>query len=135
MSTWHMLFKNVTTVLKRYCILWLRVKEDSGIFLSAVLFQKVSFLFQNLECWRWWLSKFKRIFLCGRVERIYREINNSMCEGSLVLTLNLSRLPAILRKFTALTGLLVFSLTIYLVVKIMHSLRLLFNHLGIHFLW
>ncbi|XP_004299187.1 PREDICTED: callose synthase 10 [Fragaria vesca subsp. vesca] len=41
------------------------------------------------------------------VERIYREINNSMVEGSLVLTLNLPKLPSVLRKFTALTGLLI----------------------------
>ncbi|XP_024168978.1 callose synthase 10 [Rosa chinensis] len=41
------------------------------------------------------------------VERIYREINNSIMEGSLVVTLNLAKLPAVLRKFTALTGLLI----------------------------
>uniref|UniRef100_A0A803P8P0 1,3-beta-glucan synthase n=2 Tax=Cannabis sativa TaxID=3483 RepID=A0A803P8P0_CANSA len=40
------------------------------------------------------------------VERIYREINNSILEGSLVITLSLKKLPVVLKKFTALTGLL-----------------------------
>ncbi|XP_062169425.1 callose synthase 10 [Alnus glutinosa] len=40
------------------------------------------------------------------VERIYREINNSISEGSLVLTLSLGNLPVVLSRFTALTGLL-----------------------------
>ncbi|PON45648.1 Glycosyl transferase [Parasponia andersonii] len=40
------------------------------------------------------------------VERIYREINNSILEGSLVITLNLKKLPLVLSRFTALTGLL-----------------------------
>ncbi|KAG9138145.1 hypothetical protein Leryth_001386 [Lithospermum erythrorhizon] len=40
------------------------------------------------------------------VERIFREINNSILEGSLVLTLSLKNLQLVLRKFTALTGLL-----------------------------
>ncbi|KAJ8450624.1 hypothetical protein Cgig2_020261 [Carnegiea gigantea] len=41
------------------------------------------------------------------VERIYREINNSIMEGSLVLTLNLQKLPLVQSRFTALTGLLI----------------------------
>ncbi|KAK9995555.1 hypothetical protein SO802_020241 [Lithocarpus litseifolius] len=40
------------------------------------------------------------------VERIYREINNSISEGSLVITLSLKKLPVVLSRFTALTGLL-----------------------------
>ncbi|KAF3620082.1 Callose synthase 10 [Capsicum annuum] len=42
------------------------------------------------------------------VERIYREINNSIMEGSLVITLSLKKLPVVLSRFTALTGLLDF---------------------------
>ncbi|CAI9112991.1 OLC1v1013507C1 [Oldenlandia corymbosa var. corymbosa] len=41
------------------------------------------------------------------VERIFREINNSIQEGSLVITLNLKKLPMVLSRFTALTGLLI----------------------------
>ncbi|KAL5750690.1 hypothetical protein ACOSP7_025293 [Xanthoceras sorbifolium] len=40
------------------------------------------------------------------VERIFREINNSILEGSLVITLSLKKLPLVLSRFTALTGLL-----------------------------
>nr|QKN22530.1 callose synthase 10 [Urtica dioica subsp. dioica] len=40
------------------------------------------------------------------VERIYREINNSIMENSLVITLHLKKLPLVLSRFTALTGLL-----------------------------
>lgn len=43
-----------------------------------------------------------------RVERIFREINNSILEGSLVITLSLKKLPVVLSRFTALTGLLVY---------------------------
>ncbi|KAL8042528.1 hypothetical protein ABFX02_09G057600 [Erythranthe guttata] len=41
------------------------------------------------------------------VERIFREINNSISEGSLVITLHLKKLPVVLSRFTALTGLLI----------------------------
>ncbi|GMY15024.1 callose synthase 10 isoform X6 [Fagus crenata] len=41
------------------------------------------------------------------VERIFREINNSISEGSLVITLSLKKLPVVLSRFTALTGLLI----------------------------
>ncbi|GAB4860529.1 Callose synthase 10 [Ancistrocladus abbreviatus] len=41
------------------------------------------------------------------VERIYREINSSLLEGSLLLTLSLKKLPLVLSRFTALTGLLI----------------------------
>jgi len=41
------------------------------------------------------------------VERIYREINNSISVGSLVITLSLHKLPVVLSRFTALTGLLI----------------------------
>ncbi|XP_075514445.1 callose synthase 10-like isoform X2 [Primulina tabacum] len=40
------------------------------------------------------------------VERIFREINSSISEGSLVITLFLQKLPVVLSRFTALTGLL-----------------------------
>ncbi|GFS39842.1 glucan synthase-like 8 [Actinidia rufa] len=40
------------------------------------------------------------------VERIFREINSSILEGSLLVTLSLKRLPLVLSRFTALTGLL-----------------------------
>ncbi|KAK4778668.1 hypothetical protein SAY86_006196 [Trapa natans] len=41
------------------------------------------------------------------VERIFREINNSMLDGSLVVTLYLQKLPLVISRFTALTGLLI----------------------------
>ncbi|XP_009791092.1 callose synthase 10 isoform X2 [Nicotiana tabacum] len=41
------------------------------------------------------------------VERIYREVNSSIMEGSLVITLSLKKLPVVLSRFTALTGLLI----------------------------
>ncbi|CAM8912641.1 unnamed protein product [Rhodiola kirilowii] len=41
------------------------------------------------------------------VERIYKEINNSLQEESLVMTLNLKKLQLVLSRFTALTGLLI----------------------------
>jgi hypothetical protein len=54
------------------------------------------------------------LFLCfignllyDRVERIYREITNSIQEGSLVITLSLQKIPMVVSRFTALTGLLV----------------------------
>lgn len=40
------------------------------------------------------------------VERVFREINGSISEGSLVITLSLKKLPVVLSRFTALTGLL-----------------------------
>lgn len=45
--------------------------------------------------------------LLDRVERIFREINSSISEGSLVITLSLKKLPLVLSRFKALTGLLV----------------------------
>uniref|UniRef100_A0A6M2EI67 1,3-beta-glucan synthase n=1 Tax=Populus davidiana TaxID=266767 RepID=A0A6M2EI67_9ROSI len=41
------------------------------------------------------------------VERIFREIANSISEGSLVITLRLEKLPHVLQKFIALFGLLI----------------------------
>ncbi|WCJ36196.1 glucan synthase-like 8 [Euphorbia peplus] len=41
------------------------------------------------------------------VERIFREINHSISEGSLLVTLSLKKLPFVVQKFTALTGLLI----------------------------
>ncbi|GAY50987.1 hypothetical protein CUMW_130860, partial [Citrus unshiu] len=43
------------------------------------------------------------------VERIFREINNSILENSLVITLSLKKLPLVLSRFTALTGLLIYA--------------------------
>ncbi|CAJ2644467.1 unnamed protein product [Trifolium pratense] len=40
------------------------------------------------------------------VERIFREINDSILEGSLVITLSLKKLPLVLSRLTALLGLL-----------------------------
>lgn len=52
---------------------------------------------------------FSLVLFHGRVERVFREINGSISEGSLVITLSLKKLPVVLSRFTALTGLLVFS--------------------------
>ncbi|KAI9108924.1 hypothetical protein K1719_020229 [Acacia pycnantha] len=41
------------------------------------------------------------------VDRIFREINKSISDGSLVVTLSLKKLPLVLSRFTALTGLLI----------------------------
>ncbi|CAK8541887.1 unnamed protein product [Lathyrus sativus] len=41
------------------------------------------------------------------VERIFREINNSISEESLVITLTLKKLPHVMSRLTALTGLLI----------------------------
>lgn len=41
------------------------------------------------------------------VERIFREINNSIAENSLVMTLDLKKLHLVLSRFNALTGLLI----------------------------
>lgn len=41
------------------------------------------------------------------VERIFREVNSSIQEGSLVIILHLKKLPVVLSRFTALTGLLI----------------------------
>ncbi|KAK4362562.1 hypothetical protein RND71_017803 [Anisodus tanguticus] len=62
-----------------------------------------------IVCWMCSCSEVVNIHvhLDGRVERIYREINNSIMEGSLVITLSLKKLPVVLSRFTALTGLLI----------------------------
>ncbi|KAJ8752026.1 hypothetical protein K2173_001052 [Erythroxylum novogranatense] len=41
------------------------------------------------------------------VEKIFREINNSIMEDSLLITLSLKKLPLVLKRFTALSGLLI----------------------------
>ncbi|XP_008788670.2 callose synthase 10 isoform X2 [Phoenix dactylifera] len=41
------------------------------------------------------------------VERLFRELNNSISEGSLVVTITLKKLPLVVSRFTALTGLLI----------------------------
>ena len=56
-----------------------------------------------------------------RVERIFREINNSIIEGSLVITLSLKKLPVVLSRLTALTGLLVIRLTTTFIVITLDS--------------
>lgn len=53
-----------------------------------------------------------------RVERVFREINGSISEGSLVITLLLKKLPMVLSRFTALTGLLVYPLTLIIITFI-----------------
>ncbi|CAK7336614.1 unnamed protein product [Dovyalis caffra] len=49
------------------------------------------------------------------VERIFREINNSISEGSLVITLSLGKLPHVLSRFIALFGLLLIA-----VIRMIH---------------
>jgi callose synthase len=56
--------------------------------------------------------------LYDRVERIFREINNSISEGSLVITLSLKKLPVVLSRFTALTGLLVYVLLTMCIIEL-----------------
>lgn len=41
------------------------------------------------------------------VERLFRELNNSISEGSLVVTIRLEKLQLVVSRFTALTGLLI----------------------------
>ncbi|XP_058086685.1 callose synthase 10 isoform X2 [Magnolia sinica] len=41
------------------------------------------------------------------VERLFREVNESVMEGSILVTLTLKKLPLVLSRFTALSGLLV----------------------------
>ncbi|KAL4178545.1 hypothetical protein AMTRI_Chr13g115600 [Amborella trichopoda] len=41
------------------------------------------------------------------VERLYREINGSIADGSILVNLRLTKLPLVVSRFTALTGLLV----------------------------
>lgn len=120
MNTWHMRLKNATTVLKNSYIRLLTVKGDSGMnfFWSTIIFwQFLLFPFyfyaphptpkkrEKRKCLEF--NHFFSHLLDGRVERIYREINSSILEGSLVITLFLKKLPVVLQKFTALTGLLV----------------------------
>lgn len=59
-----------------------------------------------------WCYFFLFVFFQYRVEKIFREINNSIQEGSLVITLALKKLPVVLSRFTALTGLLVIIATL-----------------------
>ena len=47
------------------------------------------------------------VFFDDRVERLFRELNNSISEGSLVVTITLKKLQLVVSRFTALTGLLV----------------------------
>lgn len=61
------------------------------------------------------LSFHNLFFFFDRVERIFREINSSILEGSLVITLVLKKLPLVLSRFTALTGLLVIFVEIQLI--------------------
>jgi len=56
--------------------------------------------------------------LFDRVDRIFKEINNSILEGSLVITLSLKKLPLVLSRLTALTGLLVILLLTILYYEI-----------------
>lgn len=96
------------------------VKEGFGMDLHSFLYCFESLCFQfkfNQICNRFCMPCILKCvililyyfgnLLYGRVERIFREINNSISEGSLVITLSLKKLPVVLSRFTALTGLLV----------------------------
>lgn len=50
---------------------------------------------------------FPTLYVWFRVERLFREINNSISDGSLFVTINPKKLKSVLSRFTALTGLLV----------------------------
>lgn len=69
--------------------------------------------------------------LSYRVERIFREINDSIKENSLVMTLDLKKLNLVLSRFTALTGLLVIILTIEAGLHLLINLTFISNgHAG-----
>ena len=110
MNTWHMLLRSATTVLKKFYILWLMGKGDCGMtFFYYFLCIKLIFSFILLDIYHFTFTDHScfLLFIHYRVERIFREINNTIQEGSLVITLNLRKLPVVLSRFTALTGLLV----------------------------
>ena len=44
---------------------------------------------------------------CCRVERLFRELSNSVAEGSLMVNVNMKKLPSLLSRLSRLTGLLV----------------------------
>lgn len=58
------------------------------------------------------------IILYGRVERIFREINNSILEDSLFTILDPQKLPMVLQRLTALTGLLVIVLWLHSIIQL-----------------
>lgn len=106
--------RNVIQVLKKFCTLWLMEKDDFGeasffsrkdlsLGLLSFLDIKVHDLVMLSD------HLFSLVLFHCRVERVFREINGSISEGSLVITLSLKKLPVVLSRFTALTGLLVFS--------------------------
>jgi len=108
-----MQFRNATTVLKKSCIPWLTVKEDSGMNGFSMNAAFVSHVLGVCSCSFVFLFCFM-LPVSDRVERIFREINNSILEGSLVITLRLEKLPHVLSRFIALFGLLVCVFRLYL---------------------
>ncbi|XP_021762040.1 callose synthase 10-like [Chenopodium quinoa] len=78
--------------------LWNRIKRDDYMAYAV------------RECYYSIEKILHSIVVCdGRhwVERVYQEINGSIREGSLVLTLLLKKIPSVQSRFTALTGLLI----------------------------
>ncbi|KAL2492350.1 Callose synthase 10 [Abeliophyllum distichum] len=77
--------------------LWIRIRKDEYMAYAVQ------------ECY-YSIEKILHSLVDGEgrlwVERIFREINSSISEGSLVITLSLKKLPVVLSRFTALTGLL-----------------------------
>lgn len=80
--------------------------RETLVRFSLYLWKEKYVLFCFYILLRIWASN-AWLLLENRVERIFREINNSIQEGSLVITLFLKKLPVVLSRFTALTGLLV----------------------------
>lgn len=108
--------RSAIQVLKKFCTPWLMEKEDFGKILYFLEWKTdfwVSHFFLSFSKLRDILFSDHLFYAClfhCRVERIFREINSSISEGSLVITLLLKKLPMVLTRFTALTGLLVFSI-------------------------
>lgn len=59
------------------------------------------------------------VILYGRVERIFREINDSILEDSLFAVLSLQKLPLVLQRLTALTGLLVIAFWLHCIIQLL----------------
>lgn len=52
-----------------------------------------------------------------RVERLFRDLNESIAQGSLLVTINLKKLQLVQSRLTGLTGLLVKTVALYFGVK------------------
>lgn len=79
--------------------------DDEGRLWWACVVIQVSFLNINYFLHSKRLVTFEVHYF--RVERLFREINGSIAEGSLVVTVNLKKLQALLSRLIGLTGLLV----------------------------